>query len=266
MSRDDGARRRHLLLVGPYGFIFYKVSSPRGPVLVSDQWNLVPSKGISEVRADLSAMSFTNQSLATGQTTHSWPILTFRDIVPAIGQLWACPCADLPSLYFAPGQGWHISRESAFTMRPWSNCPFPAGYAQQRSEDTCLGLGVFQVPNDTAHRTVLQALDIGYRHVDTAAYYQNEEGVGRAVRESGVPREEIFVTTKLWNSDHGFREALAACDRSLRRSAWTIVDLYLIHWPRSDRRVETWKALERLIGRGEGPGHRSEQLSPPASG
>jgi methylglyoxal/glyoxal reductase len=114
-----------------------------------------------------------------------------------------------------------------------------------------LGLGVFQVPNATAHRTVLQALDIGYRHFDTAAYYQNEEGVGRAVRESGVPREDIFVTTKLWNSDHGFREALAACDRSLRALGLEYVDLYLIHWPRSDRRVETWKALERLLDEGK---------------
>ncbi len=114
-----------------------------------------------------------------------------------------------------------------------------------------LGLGVFQVPNETAHRTVLQALDIGYRHVDTASYYQNEEGVGRAVRESGVPREDIFVTTKLWNSDHGFREARAACDRSLKALGLDYVDLYLIHWPRGDRRVETWKALERIMDEGK---------------
>ncbi len=114
-----------------------------------------------------------------------------------------------------------------------------------------LGLGVFQVPNDAAHRIVLQALNIGYRHIDTAAYYQNEEGVGRAVRESGVPREEVFVTTKLWNSDHGFREALNACDRSLRALGLDYVDLYLIHWPRSDRRVETWRALERILDEGK---------------
>ena len=68
-----------------------------------------------------------------------------------------------------------------------------------------LGLGTFKVPNDQAYSVVRQALDLGYRHIDTAAYYANEEGVGRAIRESGVPREEIFVTTKLWNTDHGRR-------------------------------------------------------------
>jgi diketogulonate reductase-like aldo/keto reductase len=114
-----------------------------------------------------------------------------------------------------------------------------------------LGLGVFQVPNDVAHRVVLQALEVGYRHIDTAAYYQNEEGVGRAVRESGLDRDDVFVTTKLWNSDHGFRETLAACDRSLRALGLDYVDLYLVHWPRGDRRLETWKAMERLLDEGK---------------
>jgi len=118
-------------------------------------------------------------------------------------------------------------------------------------EMPALGLGVFQVPNNVTYKVVSEALRIGYRHIDTAAYYQNEEGVGRAVRDSGVDREEVFVTTKLWNSDHGFKEALAACDRSLKALGFDHVDLYLIHWPRGDRRVETWKALERILDEGK---------------
>ena len=114
-----------------------------------------------------------------------------------------------------------------------------------------LGLGVFKVPNRLARSVALKALDIGYRHIDTATYYQNEEGVGRAVRDSGLPREEVFVTTKLWNADHGTKEALAACDRSLKALGMDYIDLYLIHWPRGDRRVETWKAMERLLDEGK---------------
>jgi diketogulonate reductase-like aldo/keto reductase len=116
----------------------------------------------------------------------------------------------------------------------------------------CIGFGTWQTPNgETAVTSVKSALEIGYRHIDTAAYYQNEAGVGRAVRESGLPRDDIFVTTKLWNSDHGFREALAACDRSLKALGMEYVDLYLIHWPRGDRRVETWKAMERILEEGK---------------
>jgi diketogulonate reductase-like aldo/keto reductase len=112
-----------------------------------------------------------------------------------------------------------------------------------------LGLGTFKVPNDQAYSVVRQALDIGYRHIDTAAYYANEEGVGRAIRESGVPREEVFVTTKLWDTDHGKKEALAAFDRSLKLLGLEYVDLYLVHWPRGER-AETWKAMERLLEEG----------------
>ncbi|MGE5379274.1 MAG: aldo/keto reductase [Candidatus Saccharibacteria bacterium] len=113
-----------------------------------------------------------------------------------------------------------------------------------------LGLGVFQVPNEVARVTSLKAFELGYRHVDTAAYYQNEEGVGRAVRESGLAREEVFVTTKLWNTDHGFKETLAACDRSLRALGLEYVDLYLVHWPKGER-TETWRAMERILDEGK---------------
>lgn len=112
-----------------------------------------------------------------------------------------------------------------------------------------LGLGTFKVPNDQAYSVVRHALDLGYRHIDTAAYYANEEGVGRAIRESGVPREEVFVTTKLWNTDHGRRETLAAFERSLKLLGLEYVDLYLVHWPRGERE-ETWKAMERLLEEG----------------
>jgi diketogulonate reductase-like aldo/keto reductase len=114
-----------------------------------------------------------------------------------------------------------------------------------------LGLGMFQVPDEAAYEVVTKALGIGYRHIDTAAYYQNESGVGRAVRESGISREEVFVTTKLWYTDFGYRPALAACDRSLRNLGLDYVDLYLIHWPRGEHRVETWRAMERILEEGK---------------
>ncbi|WP_019178510.1 aldo/keto reductase [Methanomassiliicoccus luminyensis] len=113
-----------------------------------------------------------------------------------------------------------------------------------------LGVGVFKVPNREAYQNVLDALDLGYRHIDTAAYYQNEDAVGRAVANSGVPREDVFITTKVWNSDQGYDEALAAFDRSLELLRTDYVDLYLIHWPKSDKRLETWRALEKLLDDG----------------
>ena len=111
-----------------------------------------------------------------------------------------------------------------------------------------LGYGVFQVPpEDTEHVTTL-ALEAGYRHIDTAAAYDNEEGVGRAIRASGLSRDEVYVTTKLWNHSHGRDEAPRALDASLRRLGLDYVDLYLIHWPSpgQDRYVETWQAFEEL--------------------
>ena len=111
-----------------------------------------------------------------------------------------------------------------------------------------LGFGVFQVPPDDTQQVVEQALEVGYRHIDTAAAYRNEVGVGRAVASSGIPREDIFVTTKLWNSSQGFDSALETFDKSLGRLGMDYVDLYLIHWPvpAQDRFVDTWRAFERI--------------------
>lgn len=110
-----------------------------------------------------------------------------------------------------------------------------------------LGLGVWQVPaGSVARKTVLTALEAGYRHIDTAKLYGNEEDVGRAVRESGVPRDQVFVTTKLWNDDHGYESALRAGRESLRRLGLDAIDLYLIHWPVPRLRGDSWKALVRL--------------------
>ncbi|MFD1714426.1 aldo/keto reductase [Amnibacterium flavum] len=111
-----------------------------------------------------------------------------------------------------------------------------------------LGLGVYKVPDDEAAEVVRTAIELGYRHVDTAKLYLNEIGVGRGVRDSGVPREDVFVTTKVWNDDHGYDETLRAFDDSLERLGFDYVDLYLIHWPvpSKDRYVDTWKALERI--------------------
>ena len=111
-----------------------------------------------------------------------------------------------------------------------------------------LGLGVYKVEDATAARIVEGAIDAGYRHVDTAKLYFNEAGVGAGVRASGIPREEIFVTTKVWNDDQGYDETLRAFDASLGLLGMDYVDLYLIHWPapKQDRYVDTWRALEAI--------------------
>ena len=110
-----------------------------------------------------------------------------------------------------------------------------------------VGLGVWQSGRGaTTRNAVLTALRAGYRHIDTARIYGNEADVGAAVRESEVPREEIFVTTKLWNDDQGFDEAQRAFDASLQRLGLDYVDLYLIHWPVPGKRLDSWRALERL--------------------
>jgi 2,5-diketo-D-gluconate reductase A len=116
----------------------------------------------------------------------------------------------------------------------------------QGVEIPALGLGVFQVPPADTQAVVEQALRTGYRHVDTAAAYRNEEGVGRAIAASGLPPEEVFVTTKLWNDDQGADSAKRAFEASLERLGLDRVDLYLIHWPvpSQDRFVETWRAME----------------------
>lgn len=111
-----------------------------------------------------------------------------------------------------------------------------------------LGFGVWKVPNDEAKPAVSKAIEIGYRLIDTAMIYKNEEGVGQAVKESGIPREELFITTKVWNSDHGYDNTLRAFDDNLQRLGMDYVDLYLIHWPapQFDQYVDTYKALETL--------------------
>ncbi|MDR2015102.1 MAG: aldo/keto reductase [Azoarcus sp.] len=115
-----------------------------------------------------------------------------------------------------------------------------------------LGFGTWQTPAETAAAAVSAALAAGYRLIDTASIYGNEMGVGEGIHVSDVPREEVFVTTKLWNSHQGYDETLRACDESLRRLRLDYVDLYLIHWPmpRLDRYLESWRALVRLKNEG----------------
>ena len=115
-----------------------------------------------------------------------------------------------------------------------------------------LGYGVFKVEPDIAADVTAQALAAGYRHIDTAKAYDNEEGVGRAIAESGIAREDLFVTTKLWNDAHAFDDAIAACEASLERLGLDYLDLYLVHWavPAQGRYVEAWKALIALQERG----------------
>ncbi len=114
-----------------------------------------------------------------------------------------------------------------------------------------LGLGTWQIRDGKPVRQAIEwALEAGYRHIDTAAMYGNERGVGQAVRESGLPREELFVTTKLWNDDHGYEPALRAFDESLSKLGFDYVDLYLIHWPVPHTRTDTWRALEKIYDEG----------------
>ncbi|MEU4497690.1 aldo/keto reductase [Streptomyces sp. NPDC023998] len=115
-----------------------------------------------------------------------------------------------------------------------------------------LGFGVWQVPDDEAAKAVGLALAAGYRSIDTAAIYENEEGTGRAVAASGIPREELFITTKLWNSEQGYDSTLRAFDASLDRLGLDHIDLYLIHWPVPSKGayVDTYKAFEKIYADG----------------
>ena len=111
------------------------------------------------------------------------------------------------------------------------------------------GLGVYLVAEgDEVYNSVRWALEAGYRLIDTAAFYENEEGVGRAIRDSGIPREEIFVTTKVWNTYHGYDKTLRSCEQSLSKLGMDYADLFLIHWPgqNRDRMLKTWEALLNL--------------------
>ena len=125
-----------------------------------------------------------------------------------------------------------------------------------------LGFGTWKAENgEVAYQAVLEALKAGYRHIDTAAIYQNEESVGRAIRDSGIPRQEIFVTTKLWNTNHSYEEARQAFEQSMEKLGLDYLDLYLIHWPNPKplrendewkiRNAEVWRAMEDLYQEGK---------------
>jgi diketogulonate reductase-like aldo/keto reductase len=111
-----------------------------------------------------------------------------------------------------------------------------------------LGFGVFKVPSGQTKEVVLAALKTGYRHIDTARLYGNEAEVGEAVRESGLDRDEVFVTTKVWNDDQGYDATMRAFDASMGRLGFDVLDLFLIHWPvpHQDLYLDTWRAMEKL--------------------
>lgn len=114
-----------------------------------------------------------------------------------------------------------------------------------------LGLGTYKATGDRCYTAIRHAIKIGYRHIDTASLYENEEEIGKAIRHCDEPREEIFVTTKLWNSDHGYEKAKAAFEASLERLGLEYIDLYLIHRPVQELRLESWRALEELYKEGK---------------
>ena len=125
-----------------------------------------------------------------------------------------------------------------------------------------LGFGTWKAENgEVAYQAVLEALKAGYRHIDTAAIYKNEESVGRAIRDSGIPRQEIFVTTKLWNTNHSYDEARQAFEESMEKLGLDYLDLYLIHWPNpkplrendawKQRNAEVWRAMEDMLAAGK---------------
>ena len=115
-----------------------------------------------------------------------------------------------------------------------------------------VGLGVYKLAGESAEPLLHKAFEVGYRRIDTAAFYGNEPQVGAAVRNSGLPREEIFVTTKVWKDDHGYERALAAIDESLARLDTEYIDMLLIHWPCPSQNLylDTWKAFEKVLADG----------------
>lgn len=147
------------------------------------------------------------------------------------------------------------AKRPAHMVTPMANVPSPTAPTvtfNNGVEIPQVGFGVFQVPPTDTRAAVTTALDAGYRHIDTARLYDNEEAVGQAIADSGIDRDELFVVTKLWNDDQGHDRALAAFDESATRLGLDVVDLYLIHWPApaADRFVETWRAFERLYHEG----------------
>lgn len=123
-----------------------------------------------------------------------------------------------------------------------------------------LGYGTYQTPPEEAYRAVTDALAVGYRHIDTAALYGNESGVGQAVKDSGLKREEVFITSKLWNTERGYDKAMAAFEKTLAELGTDYLDLYLIHWPANEKQfgqeaaalnLDTWRAFEDLYKAGK---------------
>jgi diketogulonate reductase-like aldo/keto reductase len=118
---------------------------------------------------------------------------------------------------------------------------------RSKYEIPSIGCGTWEIsPNEKAEKIVAAALDIGYRVIDTARIYGNELGVGNALRHSGISRTELFITTKLWNDDQGYERTLQACQKSMRQLKLDYLDLYLIHWPTTSKRFESWRAIEKL--------------------
>lgn len=127
------------------------------------------------------------------------------------------------------------------------------------NEIPVIGFGTWQTPDgEVAEKSVLAALETGYRHIDTAAAYGNEESVGRAIKKSGVPREQIYLTTKLWNTEHTYEKTEAAIQESMKKLGVDYLDLYLIHWPNpidyrdnwQEANAESWRAMEEAVSRG----------------
>ncbi|WP_410506371.1 aldo/keto reductase [Mycolicibacterium mucogenicum] len=133
-----------------------------------------------------------------------------------------------------------------------SGAPSPTLTLNDGTSIPVVGLGVWQTPAEDTERAVSAALHAGYRHIDTAAAYGNEDGVGRAIAASGVPREDVFVVTKLWNSEQGYEKTLAAFDASMARLGLDYLDLYLIHWPTPAQNlfIDTFKAFAHLRDQG----------------
>ena len=148
----------------------------------------------------------------------------------------------------------------------WTLGPARRPNSMQRSQDVSgaltsmnngiqipqLGFGVFLIPAEETEKAVSEALSAGYRLIDTAQGYRNEEGVGAAIASAGIQRDELFITTKLTNSEQGYDKALRAFDESMNKLGIDVLDLFLIHWPQPmfDQYVETWRAFERLLADG----------------
>jgi 2,5-diketo-D-gluconate reductase A len=206
----------------------------------------------SVVSAEPDAAAAVLQSLGDGGPAEAPGHVTVR--VDAVRRLTAGRVAAdwserfAAMLDYADRRGWLIDEGAAIVahVEQEESARVPSIELNSGRVIPQLGYGVFRVPPDDAERLVSEALEAGYRHIDTAAAYRNEAGVGRAIRSSGIPRDELFVTTKLFNDQQGAAKAPAAFEASLDALGLDEVDLYLIHWPapKFDLYVETWHALE----------------------